>query len=181
MFITAVISLLVITLTIYLLCKHKELRTPVPSLALQQVKEVGTVTTQKEVNTECKILTYIGLVLTIFSLVMVAVLHYRKVKAVQRMHVLICSENHDIHFRCTILCQTTQMNAYCPLGRQVRLFSSLHKKITDYGEEKRKSHENKNANPFTPVRESKSRQKRSRKYRKLDMGCSVPSTVASGC
>ena len=49
------------------------------SLVLQQVKEVGTVT-QKEINTECKILTYISLTLTVFSLVMVAILHYRKSK-----------------------------------------------------------------------------------------------------
>ena len=40
--ITAVISLLVTTLTICLLCKHKKLKTLVPSLALKQVKEVGT-------------------------------------------------------------------------------------------------------------------------------------------
>ena len=51
----------------------------VASLALQQVKDVGTVT-QKEINTECKILTYISLALTIFGLVMVAILHYRKSK-----------------------------------------------------------------------------------------------------
>ena len=51
----------------------------VASLALQQVKEVGAVT-QKEINTECKILTYIGLALTIFGPVMVAILHYRKSK-----------------------------------------------------------------------------------------------------
>ena len=49
------------------------------SLVLQQVKEVGTVT-QKEANTECKILTYISLALTILGLVMVAILHYRKSK-----------------------------------------------------------------------------------------------------
>ena len=48
LFITVVISLLVATLEIYLLCKYKKLRTIVTSLALQQVKEVGTVTTQKE-------------------------------------------------------------------------------------------------------------------------------------
>ena len=48
---------------------------PVP----HQVKEVGTVT-QKEINTECKTLTYISLVLTILGLVMVAILHYRKSK-----------------------------------------------------------------------------------------------------
>ena len=51
----------------------------VASPALQQVKEVGTVT-QKEINTECKILTYISLALIIFGLVMVAILHYRKAK-----------------------------------------------------------------------------------------------------
>ena len=38
LFITAVISLLVTTLAIYLLCKHKKLRMLVASLALQQVK-----------------------------------------------------------------------------------------------------------------------------------------------
>ena len=46
------------------------------SLVLQQVKEVGTVT-QKEINTECKILNYMSLALTIFGLVMVAILHCR--------------------------------------------------------------------------------------------------------
>ena len=65
LFITAVISLLVTTLAIYLLCKHKKLRMLVGSLALQEVKEVGTVTTQKEINAECKILIYTSLALTI--------------------------------------------------------------------------------------------------------------------
>ena len=49
------------------------------SLVLHQVKELGTVT-QKEINTECKTLTYISLALTILSLVMVVILHYRKSK-----------------------------------------------------------------------------------------------------
>ena len=49
------------------------------SLVLHQVKEVGTVT-QKEINTECKILTFISLALTILGVVMVAILHYRKSK-----------------------------------------------------------------------------------------------------
>ena len=74
-----IISLLATTLTIYLLCKHKKLRTLMASLVLQQVKEVGAVT-QKAINTECKILTYISLALTILGLVMVAILHYRKSK-----------------------------------------------------------------------------------------------------
>ena len=79
LFITAVISLLVTTLAIYVLCKHKKLRTLVTSLGLQQVKEIGTVT-QKEINTKHKTFTYISLALTIFGLVMVAILHYRKTK-----------------------------------------------------------------------------------------------------
>ena len=80
LFITAVISLLLTTLAIYLLCKCKKLRMLVASVALQQVKEVGTVTTQKEINIECKNLTYINLAVTIFSLVMFAVIHSRKSK-----------------------------------------------------------------------------------------------------
>ena len=51
LFITPIISVLVTTLAIYFLCKHKKLRTLVTSLALQQIKEVGTVTTQEEVTT----------------------------------------------------------------------------------------------------------------------------------
>ena len=80
LFITALISLLVTTLARYLLCKHKKLRMLVASLALQQVREVSTVTTQKQVNTECKILTCIHLALTIFILAMFAVVHSRKSK-----------------------------------------------------------------------------------------------------
>ena len=49
------------------------------SLVLPQIKEVGTVT-QKEINTECKTLTYISFALTILGPVMVAILHYRKSK-----------------------------------------------------------------------------------------------------
>ena len=67
------------TLTIHLLCKNKKLRMLMASLVLQQVKEVGAVI-QKEINTECKSLTYTGLALTILGLVMVAVLHCRKSK-----------------------------------------------------------------------------------------------------
>ena len=80
--VTAVISLLVTNFALYLLCKHNKLRMLVASLALQQVKEVGTVTTQEEVTTECKIQIYIilDLTVTIFSLVIFAVLHSRKLK-----------------------------------------------------------------------------------------------------
>ena len=79
LFITAILPLLATELTVYLLCKHKKLRTLMASLVLHQLKEVGTVT-QKEINTECKTLTCISLALTILGLVMVAILHYRKSK-----------------------------------------------------------------------------------------------------
>ena len=49
----------------------------IASLVLHQVKEVGTVM-HKEINSECKTLTYISLVLTILVLVIFAILHYRK-------------------------------------------------------------------------------------------------------
>ena len=49
------------------------------SLVLHQVKDVGLVT-QKEINDECKILTFIGFALTILGLVMVAIWHYRESK-----------------------------------------------------------------------------------------------------
>ena len=51
----------------------------IASLVLLQVKEVGAVM-YKEINSECKMLTCISLVLTVLGLVMIAILHYRKSK-----------------------------------------------------------------------------------------------------
>ena len=79
LFISAIISLPATTLTIDLLCKQKKIWTLITSLVLHQVKEVGT-GTQKEINSECKTLADISLILTILGLYMVAVLHYRKSK-----------------------------------------------------------------------------------------------------
>ena len=77
LFVTAVISVLVTTLALYLLCKCKKLRALVTSLVLQQIKEVGTVTKQEDVTTACtcKIQFYNILMLSIsfFSLVIFAV------------------------------------------------------------------------------------------------------------
>ena len=56
-----IIFLVATTLTVYLLGKHKKLRTLMASLELHQVKKVGTVT-QNEINTECKTYSYISLV-----------------------------------------------------------------------------------------------------------------------
>ena len=51
----------------------------IASLVLHQFMEVDAVM-QKEINSECRTLTYISLVLTLLGLVMVANLHYRKSK-----------------------------------------------------------------------------------------------------
>ena len=75
-FISSIISLTSTTLTIYLLCKHKKVRVLIASLVLHQVKEVGTIS--KETNSKCTTLTYIGIILTILSLIIVTFLHYKK-------------------------------------------------------------------------------------------------------
>ena len=51
------------------MCKHKKIRTLIVSLVLHQVKEVGT--SSKETNSECTTIAYIGIFLTILSLVVV--------------------------------------------------------------------------------------------------------------
>ena len=51
----------------------------IASFVLHQVKEVGALA-QKEINSECRTLAYIGLILTMLGLVMVTILHYRKSK-----------------------------------------------------------------------------------------------------
>ena len=79
-------------------------------LVLHQVKEVGTVT-QKEVNSKCRTLAYIGIVLTILGLVMVTFLHYRKSKFCRgctfsnavKMMVFISDVQNDIPIK---LCKT---------------------------------------------------------------------------
>ena len=68
-FISAVISLQTTTLTVYLLCKHKKIRALMASLVLQQVKEVGA--EMQQANSECRTLAYIGIILTILSLIIV--------------------------------------------------------------------------------------------------------------
>ena len=106
LFTTAVISLLLTNIAYYLLSKHKRPRTLVSSLALQQVKEEGTVTTQEEVTTECKIQIYIilALTVTIFYLVMFAVLHSRKLKLCWGHMFSNTVKIMLFIFPCTILC-----------------------------------------------------------------------------
>ena len=67
-FISSIISLISTTLIIYFIYEHKKIRMLVASLALQQIKEVNA--KSRETNTtECETLAYIGIILTILSLI----------------------------------------------------------------------------------------------------------------
>ena len=50
LFVTAINLLLVTTIVMNIICKHKKLKTLVASLALQQIKAVGVVARQEEVK-----------------------------------------------------------------------------------------------------------------------------------
>ena len=79
-FTSSIISIITITLVIYLFCKHKHIRTIVASLLLHKAKEVEARTPKKIDNSECGTLAYIGIVLTLLSMAIVILLHYRKSK-----------------------------------------------------------------------------------------------------
>ena len=65
-------------LLIYLLCKHKCIRTIIASLLLYKTKEVEA--NSKVNDSECNTLVYIGMALTILSMATVIFLHFRKSK-----------------------------------------------------------------------------------------------------
>ena len=77
-FTSSIISVITITLVIYLFCKHKHIRTIVASLLLYKAKEVEARTTMKIGDSGCGTLAYIGIALTLLSMVIVILLYYRK-------------------------------------------------------------------------------------------------------
>ena len=77
-FTSSIISLISTTLVLYLFCKHKHIRTLVASLILHKTKEVEASSSFKETNSKCKTLAYIGIILTVLSLIIITFLHYRK-------------------------------------------------------------------------------------------------------
>ena len=79
-FTSSIISIITITLVIYLFCKHKHIRTIVASLILHKAKEVEAKLTTETNNPECGTLAYIGMALTVLSMATVIFLHYRKSK-----------------------------------------------------------------------------------------------------
>ena len=76
-FTSSIISMITIILVIYLYCKHKHIRTIIASLILHKVKEVEANNLTKQENTECQTLAYIGITLTLLSMMIVVLLHYR--------------------------------------------------------------------------------------------------------
>ena len=78
MFTSSIISIILTTMIIYLFCKHKHTRTLVASLILHKIKEVEANPSSKDTNSECKTLAYMGIILTVLSLIIVTFLHYRK-------------------------------------------------------------------------------------------------------
>ena len=79
-FTCSIISIITITLVIYLFCKHKNIRSIVASLILHKAKEVEAKLTTETNNPECGTLSYLGMALTILSMATVIFLHYRKSK-----------------------------------------------------------------------------------------------------
>ena len=77
-FTSSITSLISTTLVEHLFCKHKHIRTLVASLILHKIKEVEANSSSRETNSECKTLAYIGIILTVLSLIIVTFLHYRK-------------------------------------------------------------------------------------------------------
>ena len=78
MFTSSIISIISITLAIYLLYKHKHIRTLIASLILHKIKEVEANSNAEGTNYECRTLAYVGIILTVLSMIIVILLHYRK-------------------------------------------------------------------------------------------------------
>ena len=78
MFTSAIISIISIILVVYLFCKHKHIRTLIASLILHKIKEVEANSNPEETNYEHRTLAYIGIILTVLSMIVLIFLHYRK-------------------------------------------------------------------------------------------------------
>ena len=79
---SSIISIITIMLVIYLFCKHKHIRTILAILILHKTKEVeaNSNPNPEANNYECRTLAYVGMILTVLSMITVIFLHYRKSK-----------------------------------------------------------------------------------------------------
>ena len=76
----SIISIITKTLVIYLFCKHKQIRTITTSLILHKIKKIeANSNPNPDINNyECRRLAYVGIILTVLSMIIVIFLHYRK-------------------------------------------------------------------------------------------------------
>ena len=79
-FTSSIIPIITIMLVVYIFCKHKHIRMLVASLILHKITEVeANPNSNFETNNyECRTLAYIGIILTVLSMIIVIFLHYRK-------------------------------------------------------------------------------------------------------
>ena len=77
MFTSSKISIISITLVVNLFCKHKHIRTLVASLILHKIK-VEANSNSEGTNYGCRALAYVGIILTVSSLIIVTFIYYRK-------------------------------------------------------------------------------------------------------
>ena len=84
-------------------CKHKHIRTIVASLFLYKAIEVEVRTSTKIDDSKCETLAYIGIALTLLSMVIVILLHYRKSEFCRGHRFSNVCKNSIVHPRCTAL------------------------------------------------------------------------------
>ena len=97
-------------------CKHKHIRTIVASLLLHKAKEVEARTPTEIDDSECGTLAYIGMALTLLSMAVVILLHYRKSK--------FC-RGHRFLKHCKIVLFISDVQHYIPI-RLCKTSGSLH-------------------------------------------------------
>ena len=115
-FTSSMISIISITLVIYLFCKHTHIRTIIASLLLYKAKEVEASQPTKIEDSECGTLAYIGIALTLLSMAIVIFLHYRKSK--------FC-RGHRFSNIVKIVLFTSDVQQYIPI-RLCKTSGSLH-------------------------------------------------------
>ena len=79
-FTSSIISIITITLVVYLFCKHKHIRTIAASLILHKIKEVeaNSNPNPETNNYQCRTLVHVGIILTVLSMIIVRFLHYTR-------------------------------------------------------------------------------------------------------
>ena len=103
-FTSSIISQISTTLIIYLFCKHKHIRTLEESLVRHKIKEVEANPNSEQTDSGCGTLTYVGIILTVLSMIIVIFLHYRKSRICKGYRFSNAIKIMLFVFRCPKLC-----------------------------------------------------------------------------